>query len=157
MRQYVGGVAGFIGKETLLEDAGFIVNNDNTSNITSYLVAGGIVGQFVNNDFIKTGSDFLGATKIQEYSSFGNCVEVCKNRMFGVVDYLVGMYYEIESRRFKSTIDEHIIYGWQDNPQQQTIQVESPNVETPKVEYPIVNPYEMESEDVIWGQGIVPF
>ena len=43
--QYVGGVAGFIGKETLLEDAGFIVNNDNTSNITSYLVAGGIVGQ----------------------------------------------------------------------------------------------------------------
>lgn len=68
----------------------------------------------VNNDFIKTGSEFLGASKIQEYSSFGNCIEVCKNRMFGVVDYLVGMYYEIESRRFKNSIAEHIVYGWQD-------------------------------------------
>ena len=111
----------------------------------------------VNNDFIKTGSDFLGAAKIQEYSSFGNCVEVCKNRMFGVVDYLVGMYYEIESRRFKNSINENIIYGWQDNPQQQTIQVETPKAETPKVEYPMVNPYEMQSDDVIWGQGAVPF
>ena len=111
----------------------------------------------VNNDFIKTGSDFLGAAKIQEYSSFGNCVEVCKNRMFGVVDYLVGMYYEIESRRFKNSINENIIYGWQDNPQQQTIQVEPPKVEPPKVEYAPVNPYEMESEEVFWGQGAVPF
>lgn len=68
----------------------------------------------INNDFIKTGSEFLGASKIQEYASFGNCIEVCKNRMFGVVDYLVGMYYEIESRRFKNDINEHIVYGWQE-------------------------------------------
>ena len=68
----------------------------------------------VNNDFIKTGSEFLGASKIQEYASFGNCIEVCKNRMFGVVDYLVGMYYEIESRRFKNSVSEHIVYNWED-------------------------------------------
>ena len=67
----------------------------------------------VNNDFIKTGSEFLGAAKIQEYSCFGNCVEVCKNRMFGVVDYLVGMYYEVESRRFKNDVYENIKYGWE--------------------------------------------
>ena len=78
----------------------------------------------VNNDFLKTGSEFLGATKIQEYSSFGNCVEVCKNRMFGVVDYLVGMYYEIESRRFMNTISENISYMWQDEPTQQVIEYE---------------------------------
>lgn len=72
----------------------------------------------VNNDFVKTGSEFLGAAKVQEYSMFGNCIEVCKNRMFGVVDYLVGMYYEIESRRFKNTMEEHIIYGWQEQPKQ---------------------------------------
>lgn len=71
----------------------------------------------VNNDFIKTGSDFLGPAKIQEYSAFGNCLEVCKNRMFGIVDYLVGMYYEIESRRFKNTPTENVIYGWQTNEQ----------------------------------------
>ena len=70
----------------------------------------------VNNDFIKAGSEFLGATKIQEYSAYGNCIEICKNRMFGVVDQLVGMYYEIESRRFMNTVDENIIYGWQDEP-----------------------------------------
>lgn len=72
----------------------------------------------VNNDFVKTGSEFLGAAKVQEYSMFGNCIEVCKNRMFGVVDYLVGMYYEIESRRFKNTMDEQVIYKWQEQPQQ---------------------------------------
>lgn len=66
----------------------------------------------INNDFIKAGSEFLGATKIQEYSAFGNCIEICKNRMFGVVDQLVGMYYEIESRRFMNSIDEHVVYGW---------------------------------------------
>ena len=66
----------------------------------------------VNNDFIKAGSEFLGATKIQEYSAYGNCIEICKNRMFGVVDQLVGMYYEIESRRFMNTVDEKVVYGW---------------------------------------------
>jgi archaellum biogenesis ATPase FlaH len=71
----------------------------------------------VNNDFLKTGSDFLGSAKIQEYSGFGNCVEVCKNRMFGVVDFLVGMYYEIESRRFKNDINEKVVYGWQSGEQ----------------------------------------
>lgn len=74
----------------------------------------------VNNDFMKTGGEFLGATKIQEYASFGNCIEVCKNRMFGVVDYLVGMFYEIETRRFKSSESEHIVYGWQETPVQQS-------------------------------------
>lgn len=77
----------------------------------------------VNNDFIKTGSEFLGATKIQEYSSFGNCIEVCKNRMFGVVDYLVGMYYEIETRRFVNVVDERIVYGWQDSEEQAEMEI----------------------------------
>jgi hypothetical protein len=80
----------------------------------------------VNNDFIKAGSEFLGATKIQEYSAYGNCIEICKNRMFGVVDQLVGMYYEIESRRFMNTVDENIIYGWKDEPTQTSTDFEQP-------------------------------
>ena len=79
----------------------------------------------VNNDFLKTGSEFLGSAKVQEYNAFGNCIEVCKNRMFGIVDFLVGMYYEIESRRFKNDINENIRYGWQDEPNQ----VRTPYVE----------------------------
>ena len=84
-----------------------------------------IICHRVNNDFLKTGSEFLGSAKVQEYNAFGNCIEVCKNRMFGIVDYLVGMYYEIESRRFKNDINENIRYGWQDEPNQ----VRTPYVE----------------------------
>ena len=81
----------------------------------------------VNNDFIKAGGEFLGVAKIQDYLSYGNCVEVCKNRMFGVVDYLVGMYYEIESRRFLNEPNEHIIYGWEEQYEQGEISYIQPN------------------------------
>ena len=81
----------------------------------------------VNNDFLKTGSEFLGSAKVQEYNAFGNCIEVCKNRMFGIVDFLVGMYYEIESRRFKNDINENIRYGWETS--ERNYQVRTPYVE----------------------------
>ena len=32
----------------------------------------------------------------------------------GVVDYMCGFFYEIESRRFKNTLDETIHYGWEE-------------------------------------------
>lgn len=51
----------------------------------------------------------------------------------------------------------YVINKLKGNSVQQTMPVEPPKVETPKKEYPIVNPYEMESDDVIWGQGAVPF
>ena len=108
-------------------------------------------------DFSKRASEFFGKEKADKYMEYSNVVEWCKSRSYGVVDLLVGMYYEVETKRFKNYKSEHIIYGWQDNPQQQTIQVETPKAETPKVEYPMVNPYEMQSDDVIWGQGAVPF
>ena len=50
-------------------------------------------------------------------------IEVAKNRAYGVVDYLVGMYYEKESRRLKNDIAENRIYGWQDNPVQSTMEL----------------------------------
>lgn len=81
----------------------------------------------VNNDFIKAGGEFLGVAKIQDYLSYGNCIEVCKNRMFGIVDYLVGMYYEIESRRFLNDPNEHIIYGWEEQYEQSSIEYIQPN------------------------------
>lgn len=75
----------------------------------------------VNNDFFRTGAEFFGQSEIQRYQSFGNVVEVCKERMFGIVDLLVGMYYEIESRRFKNTLDEEVHYGWEETYEQQAI------------------------------------
>lgn len=70
----------------------------------------------VGQDFQKRAGDFLGEGKVQEYLGFSNVLEVAKNRQMGVVDHLVGMYYEMESRRLKNSIAEHVVYGWQDEP-----------------------------------------
>ena len=70
----------------------------------------------VGQDFQKRAGDFLGEGKVQEYLGFSNVLEVAKNRQMGIVDHLVGMYYEMESRRLKNSIAEHIVYGWQEEP-----------------------------------------
>lgn len=72
----------------------------------------------VNQDFFKSGSEFYGQTEIQRFQGYGTVIEICKNRLFGVVDVLVGLHYEIESRRFKNTQDENVHYGWEVQPVQ---------------------------------------
>lgn len=79
----------------------------------------------VNNDFFRAGAEFFGQAEINRYQDFGNVIEVCKNRMYGIVDLMVGMHYEIESRRFKNTRDENIRYGWEVEPKQETMQFAS--------------------------------
>ena len=69
----------------------------------------------VNNDFKKLGGEFFGKAMISTYFNYGNVVEVAKDRMMGVQDFLCGLYYEMESRRFKNTNDERVIYGWRDD------------------------------------------
>lgn len=91
----------------------------------------------VNNDFFKTGGEFFGKAEIQRFQGYGNVLEVCKNRMWGVVDLLVGMHYEVESRRFKNTLDEEIHYGWEEQPQQATIAYQEP--EEPYMPFEINN------------------
>jgi hypothetical protein len=34
---------------------------------------------------------------------------------------MVGMHYEIESRRFKNSPEERVIYGWEEPPQQSSV------------------------------------
>ena len=69
-------------------------------------------------DFERRGGEFFGEEKTQQYMEYGSVLEVAKNRQFGVVDHLVGMYYEPESRRLKNSIAEHIVYGWEEAPTQ---------------------------------------
>ena len=71
----------------------------------------------VNEDFKKAGKEFFGALKIQgiEEKAYGNVIEVAKNRLMGAMDSMVGLFYEIESRRFKNVPDEKRIYGWRDD------------------------------------------
>ena len=80
----------------------------------------------VNNDFFKAGAEFFGNIQIQQFQNFGNVIEVAKNRMYGVVDFMVGMHYEVETRRFKNTQDEDIRYGWEDEPTQITMSFSQP-------------------------------
>lgn len=75
----------------------------------------------VNNDFFRSGAEFFGESEINHYRGYGNVIEVCKERLYGVVDLMVGMQYEVESRRFKNTMDENIRYGWEINPTQSTM------------------------------------
>jgi hypothetical protein len=68
----------------------------------------------VGKDFEKRAGEFFGEDKVQPYLEFSNVLEVAKNRQMGICDHLVGMYYELESRRLKNHIAEHIVYGWQE-------------------------------------------
>ena len=84
----------------------------------------------VGKDFETRAGEFFGKEKALEYMQFGNVLEVAKNRQFGVVDHLVGMYYEVESRRLKNSVAEHIVYGWEDEPVQQSFVNEFSSVPT---------------------------
>ena len=83
----------------------------------------------VNNDFFRAGAEFFGHAEIQRFQGYGNVIEVAKNRMYGIVDLLIGMQYEIESRRFKNETDEQRHYGWEQNATQGTMTFERPQVQ----------------------------
>lgn len=68
----------------------------------------------VGNDFEKRAGEFFGANKVVDYMQYSNVLEVAKNRQMGIVDHLVGMFYEVESRRLKNSVAEHIVYNWQE-------------------------------------------
>lgn len=78
----------------------------------------------VNQDFKRAATEFYSASVVAQYSEYSNVLEVSKNRMYGVMDYLVGMYYELESRRFKNEWEDMQHYGWEVH-QQQPIETES--------------------------------
>ena len=100
---------------------GFIRKTDiaGTSDLTNAVDNVFIVHR-VNNDFKKLGAEFFGQMVINQFLAFGNVIECCKNRQWGIMDQLFGMYYEIESRRFKNSQDEVKTYGWNDKARQET-------------------------------------
>ena len=104
------------------KSVGFLRKNDisGTADLTN-AVDNVFICHRVNNDFIRAGSDFLGEQTISSFQVYGNVIEIAKNRMYGAVDKLCGMHYEIESRRFKNSLDEQIKYGWISETNQMTI------------------------------------
>ena len=100
----------------------------------------------VGIDFRKRAEAFLGSRKVDELieeKHFDNVIEICKNRSFGEEGF-VGMYFEKESRRMKNTPEEFIVYGWDEQPVQQTISDMTP------VENQSFN-YDNEQEEEEWS------
>ena len=72
----------------------------------------------INRDFAVNAKEFLTAATIHEIqdSRCTNTIEICKCRDRGsAVDTFIKLYFEPESRRFKDSIAESTIYGWQDD------------------------------------------
>ena len=76
----------------------------------------------IGKDFEQRAGEFFGKDKVIPYLKYNSVIEVCKNRSMGMIDLLVGMYYEVESRRLKNEISENIVYGWQEQPSQLTFE-----------------------------------
>lgn len=71
----------------------------------------------INRDFAVNAKEFLTSATIHEIqdSRCSNTIEICKCRDRGsAVDTFIKLYFEPESRRFKDSIAESVIYGWQD-------------------------------------------
>lgn len=86
-----------------------------TANLTN-LCDNLVILHRVGRDFEKRANDFFGADKVQKLLEFDTVMEVAKNRSEGVVDLLIGLYYEKETRRMKNEQAENIIYGWRETP-----------------------------------------
>ena len=86
-----------------------------TANLTN-LCDNLIISHRVGNDFERRAKDFFGKDRVGELMDFDVVLEIAKNRSLGVVDVLIGLYYEKETRRIKNDKAENIIYGWDDAP-----------------------------------------
>lgn len=74
-----------------------------------------------NNDYKKAIGDFFPKDLIFTLTQHDNYLEVCKNRDMGIIDIMVGLYYEVESKRLLNEPFEYIPYGWQDIGEQMNI------------------------------------
>ena len=86
----------------------------------------------VGRDFERRAKEFFGDWVIDNYKKYDVVLEVCKNRSYGIKDFLVGMYYEKESRRLKNDIAEHIVYDWQESGEDMPLDIYESEFDTGK-------------------------
>ena len=75
-----------------------------------------------NRDYEKAVTEFYGKEMVLQLTAASNYLEVCKNRDLGIVDALVGLYFEIESKRLLNERHENKVYSWQEIEQQAEIE-----------------------------------
>lgn len=105
----------------------FLRKNDisGTSDITNAVDNVFIIHR-VNEDFLHAIKEFFGAQAVARYNAFGNVLAVEKNRMYGVADFMCGLVYESESRRFLNFDGENVVYDWDRQPRQTYIEPQQP-------------------------------
>jgi len=109
----------------------------------------------VGDDFEKRATEFWGKERTNKLilEDYSNIIEVAKNRDYGVVDFVIGLYYEPETKRFKNSKAEQMHYDWEERYEEYTV----PQEETPMT-FIAPNPnFDMPQEstqddDVYWGQ-----
>ena len=79
----------------------------------------------VGKDFETRAKEFFGEEQTTQYMQYSTVIEVSKDRQLGVTDFLVGLYYEPESRRLKNSVAESVMYGWYEQPSQSALSVPS--------------------------------
>ena len=91
-----------------------------TANLTN-LCDNLLISHRVGRDFEKRAKDFWGEEQVKRLLSYDAVLEVAKNRSQGVVDHVIGLYYERETRRVKNDPAENVIYGWREVPTESPI------------------------------------
>lgn len=91
-----------------------------TANLTN-LCDNLLISHRVGSDFERRAKDFFGETTVAGLMQYQLVLEVAKNRSLGVVDQMIGLYYEPETRRIKNDAAENIVYGWKEQPVQTTL------------------------------------
>ena len=91
-----------------------------TANLTN-LCDNLLISHRVGNDFEKRAKDFFGEEQVRSLMDYQLVLEIAKNRSLGIVDQIIGLFYENETRRIKNEIAENIVYGWKEEPVQTTL------------------------------------
>lgn len=63
-------------------------------------------------DFDKRAREIFSGKEVTEWMKYGNVLEVCKNREFGSLERMIGLYYDLNSKRFTDGKEPVIRYGW---------------------------------------------
>lgn len=63
-------------------------------------------------DFEKRSKEIFSAGEVKEWMKFGNVLELCKNREFGSLERMIGLYYDLRSKRFTDGKEPVIRYDW---------------------------------------------
>lgn len=77
-------------------------------------------------DFERRASEFFDKKDVTSLMKYGNVIEICKNREFGSLEKLIGLYYNTSNRHFYDD-DGDFPYRWDTQPVQQTMSFEQTN------------------------------